>query len=68
MNSEYIFPLHNRFLLKPLNDALEFKMNTKLQEIRKKLKLNAGDKIRFYVEFRQKKAPKLKMEIIKNVR
>ena len=38
------------------------------QEIRKKLKLNAGDKIRFYVEFRQKKDPKLKMEIIKNVR
>ncbi len=38
------------------------------QEIRKKLKLNAGDKIRFYAEFRQKKDPKLKMEIIKNVR
>lgn len=37
MNSEYIFPFHNRFLLKPLNDALEFKMSTKLQEIRKKI-------------------------------
>jgi len=37
MNSEYIFPFHNCFLLKPLNDASEFKMNTKLQDIRKKL-------------------------------
>ena len=37
MNSEYIFPFHNRFLLKPLNDALEFKMSAKLQEIRNKL-------------------------------
>ena len=37
MNSEYIFPFHNRFLLKPLNGALEFKMSTKLQEIRKKM-------------------------------
>jgi len=37
MNSEYIFPFHNRFLLKPLNGAQEFKMSTKIQEIRKKL-------------------------------
>jgi hypothetical protein len=37
MNSGYIFRLHNRFLLKPMNDAMEFKMSTKLQEIRKKL-------------------------------
>jgi hypothetical protein len=37
MNSEYIFPFHNRFLLKPLKCAPEFKMSTKIQEIRKKL-------------------------------
>jgi hypothetical protein len=37
MNSEFIFPFHNRFLLKLLNVAPEFKMNTKIQEIRKKL-------------------------------
>ena len=37
MNSEYIFSFHNCFLSKPLNDAPEFKMNTKLQDIRKKL-------------------------------
>jgi hypothetical protein len=37
MNSEYIFPFHNRFLLKPLNGAPEFKMSAKLQDIRKKL-------------------------------
>ena len=37
MNSEYIFPVHNRFLLKPLNGAQELKMSTKIQEIRKKL-------------------------------
>lgn len=37
MNSEYIFPFHNSFLYKALNGASEFKMNTKLQDIRKKL-------------------------------
>ena len=37
MNSEFIFSLHNCFLLKPLNVALEFKMSPKLQEIKKKL-------------------------------
>ena len=37
MNSEYIFPLHNRFLSKKMNDALEFKMSAKIQEIRKKI-------------------------------
>jgi hypothetical protein len=37
MNSEYIFSFHNLFLLKPLNCAPEFKMNTKIQEIRKKM-------------------------------
>jgi hypothetical protein len=37
MNSGFIFSLHNCFLLKPLNGALEFKMSPKLQEIRKKL-------------------------------
>jgi hypothetical protein len=37
MNSEYIFPFHNRFLLKPLNCAPEFNMSAKIQEIRKKL-------------------------------
>ncbi len=37
MNSEYIFSFHNCFLLKRLNEALEFKMSPKLQEIQKKL-------------------------------
>jgi len=37
MNSEYIFPFHNSFLLKPLTDASEFKMNPKIEEIQKKL-------------------------------
>ena len=37
MNSEYIFPFHNSFLFKPLNDAPEFKMSTKIEEIKKKL-------------------------------
>ena len=37
MNSEYIFPLHNGFLSKKMNDALEFKMSAKIQEIRKKI-------------------------------
>jgi len=37
MNSEFIFPLHNCFLCKPLNDVSEFEMSPKLQEIRKKM-------------------------------
>ena len=37
MNSEFIFSFHNCFLSKRLNEALEFKMNPKLQEIQKKL-------------------------------
>ena len=37
MNSEYIFSFHNCFLYKSMSGALEFKMNTKLQDIRKKL-------------------------------
>ena len=37
MNLEYIFPFHNRFLLNPQIDAQEFKMSTRLQEIKKKL-------------------------------
>ena len=37
MNSEYIFAFHNCFLFKTLSGALEFKMNVKLQEIRKKI-------------------------------
>ena len=37
MNSEYIFSLHNRFLFNPLYCDSEFKMSTKLQEIRRKL-------------------------------
>ena len=37
MNSEFIFPFHNRFLYKTLNCAPEFNMSTKIQEIRKKL-------------------------------
>jgi len=37
MNSEYISAFHNSFLLKPLSDGSEFKMNAKLREIQKKL-------------------------------
>ena len=37
MNSEYIFAFHNCFLFKTPSGALEFKMNVKLQEIRKKI-------------------------------
>ena len=37
MNSEYIRPFHNCFLLKQMTGALEFKMNAKLREIQKKL-------------------------------
>ncbi len=38
------------------------------QEIRSKFNINAGDKIRFYGEFRQKKSPKLIIGVVKNVR
>ena len=37
MNSEYILPFHNCFLLKPMNGAQVFNMNPKIQELRKKM-------------------------------
>ncbi len=38
------------------------------QEIRNKFDIKAGHKIRFYARFEEKKSPKLKIELIKNVR
>jgi hypothetical protein len=35
------------------------------QEIRKHFKIMAGDKIRFYGEFHEKRSPKLKIELIR---
>ena len=37
MNSDYIFPFHNCFLSKPMNDGLESRMSPKLQEIQRKM-------------------------------
>ena len=37
MNSEFIFFFHNCFVYKKLNWAPEFKLSSKIQEIRKKL-------------------------------
>ncbi len=35
------------------------------QEIRRHFKINAGDKIRFYAEFHEKRSPKLKIGLIR---
>ena len=37
------------------------------QDIRKHFNIKAGDKIRFYAKFEEKRAPKLEIKVIKNV-